>query len=373
MGIRVVAYEPQHEPLVRAFNTRLNEGGAEHRFYEKATPRWLPPGLSEHVRREYFVAVDDAAGVVRGAYVLKPQTFVLKGRDVEVASIQGPLSEAIIDRRYGALAIVMVRDMYARNPLLFGLGGGERLHQVLNAMKWKGDWAPLLIHIGDPARFLRQSPLLRRRAPVRLALDALALSGGAWPAVKTVELAQRARRGGLTIADCTAEAVPRFGAWADEIWRRACGDSDLIALRDSGTLNAMVPETGFPEATIVKVGRGGEPVGWALVRHRQLQGDHRFGSVRLGSVIDALAVPGFEAGVIRAATRYLSRLGSDITISSFTHDAWIRASEACGYFLRNNQRKISISPELQSRIAADGVSLNRVHFTLLDGDGPHGY
>lgn len=372
MGIRVVAYEAQHEPLVEAFNSRLQDAGAENRFYERATPKWLPPGLSDHVWRQYFVAVDDA-DVVRGAYVLKPQTFNLKGRAIEVASIQGPLSEGIVDRRYGALAMVMVRDMYARSPLLFGLGGGERLHRVLNAMGWKAYAAPLLIHVRNPGRFVRQSPLLRRRRPVRLALDALALSGGAWPALKTVELAQSVRRGGLRVADCKAEPVDRFGLWADEIWRRACDASDLIALRDSGTLNAIVPETGFPEATILKVSRAGQPVGWALVRHRQLAGDHRFGDLRLGSIIDALAVPGFEASVVRAATRYLGRMNVDISLSSFTHETWIRASEACGYFVRGNQRKISVSPGLQSCIQSDNVAMSRVHLTLLDGDGPHGY
>jgi hypothetical protein len=372
MGIRVVAYEPRHEPLVEAFNSRLTSGGAGVRFYEKASPKWLPPGLSDHVRREFFVAVDDA-DAVRGAYVLKPQTFVLKGRSVVFASIQGPLSEGVVDHRYAPLALVMIRDMYSRCPLLFGWGGGERIHRVLRGMGWTAYKAPLLIHVRNPARFLRQAPPLRRRAAVRLTLDGLASSGGAWPALWMLRFAQRVRRSGLRIPECKAEAVRRFDLWADEIWRRACGASDVIARRDSETLNALVPETGFPEATIVKVSRGDEPVGWAVVRHRQLNGDPRFGSLRLGSIIDALAVPGFEPSVIQAATRYLDRVKVDATISSFTHETWIRACEACGYLARKDQRIFSVSPGLQSRIEADGLSMGRVHITLLDGDGPHGY
>ena len=117
MPIEVLAYESSHEPLVNALNERLEAGGSDWKFYQHAAPKWAPPGLSPHVGREYFVALDDSQAV-RGGYCLKRQSFVVQGQLVQAASIQGPVSEGLVDARYAMLGMRMVRDMEQREARL---------------------------------------------------------------------------------------------------------------------------------------------------------------------------------------------------------------------------------------------------------------
>ena len=119
MAIRVTPYEKAHEPLVKAFNARMAEGGSSWGFYENSKPEWLAPGASANARRDYYLAFDDE-GVVRAGYCLKPEQFLLRGQPIELASIQGPISEGLVNPAYGMLAFQLIRDMESRAPNLFG-------------------------------------------------------------------------------------------------------------------------------------------------------------------------------------------------------------------------------------------------------------
>ena len=86
-----------------------------------------------------------------------------------------------------------------------------------------------------------------------------------------------------------------------------------------------MPAGAWPGAIILKISDPVGALGWAAIRVTDFTDDSRFGDLRLGSIIDALAAPGEEKRVIRAATTALQRAGVDLIATNFTHPAWRRA------------------------------------------------
>lgn len=367
MALSILAYAAEHEPLVREFNGRMGAHGTTWGFYDQATPGWLPQGSSPNAWRDFFLALDETPAV-RGAYCLKHQLFLARGEPTWAASIQGPVSEGLVDQKFGTVALHLIRDMQQRQARLFAWGASEKLLGVLKRMKWVEVQTPLALHVVNAGRFLRMNRFLRKNRKINAALDLLAATGAGALAIGLGQIAQSLRAGGAGSAPTVIEAA-RFGDWADEIWNAARGAYAFIAVRDSATMNALLPAKGWPEAAILRVQRGGTDIGWAAVRATQLKGDGRFGDLRVGSVVDSLAIPGQEPAVLKAATRHLRRAGVDVIVANYASEVWIRAFKAAGFLVSPNRRILVMSPALADAVgSADGG----LHLTPLDGDGPLG-
>ena len=367
MPIRVIPYAPEHVPAVAAFNRRLAAAGSDWGFYESAEVDWLQPGLTPTVERRFYVAAD--GDQVHGAYCLKPQQFLLGGEPVRLANWQGPVSEGIINPRFALLAMAMFKDMAAREPLLFAWGATPRMLDLLRRMKWREYQTPFVLRVERPYRFLRLNAFLRSDAKGRAALDAAALSGMGWLGNAVLKAAQRVRhRQAFKRARFTVES--RFGAWCDAIWQAAAPSYALVAMRDSVSMNALVPAKGWPEADILRVHRDGRDVGFAVVRHTRMKGDARFGDLYVGSLVDSLALPGEASAVVEAAARYLREQGVDLTVGNFSAADWIGAVQANGFVAVPNRRSIFVNDPLGAKLSEREVDFARIHLTLLDGDGP---
>ena len=174
---------------MRQFNQRLAAAGAASRFPASQVPAWLPKSGGQRLFQEYFVALD-AAGAVRGAYILKHQEFSVRDRVAPLADFQLPISEGAIDRRYSPVAVQLLRDATARQPLLFGLGMGDydqAVARLLVAAGWRMWAVPFFLRIVHPSRFLRNIVYLRRSLPRAVALDVLACTGAGWLGVRAVQ------------------------------------------------------------------------------------------------------------------------------------------------------------------------------------------
>ena len=79
MRIEFVPYGHDLVDAVRDFNCRMRAGGSFWGFYESSVPDWIPERPGQGVWREYYLAIEDGA-VVRGAYCLKPQKFLCRGK-----------------------------------------------------------------------------------------------------------------------------------------------------------------------------------------------------------------------------------------------------------------------------------------------------
>jgi hypothetical protein len=367
VAIRVEPYTAQHERAVADFNRRLQAGGAEQRFQESAVPLWLPPGLHPALYNEMFVAVDDA-GAVRGAYLLKHQQFVVAGKLESIANYAFPLSEGIVDRRYGMVGVTMILDAQKRNPLLFGLGMGGAAHPSVRVMKgvgWGVAAVPFLFRVVAPFAFLRNIAHLRRSFARALLLDAAAFTGAGWAGVTLLRLL--ARRPPLP-EGVEVEIAAGFDGWADEIWASVEPKQGLIAVRDRAVLDALYPRG--DRYIIVKVTAAGRPVGWAVCVDTRMRENAYFGNMRVGTIVDCLARPGQTDIVAAAADEVLTRRKVDVIISNQSGREWCASLRRRGYMAGPSNFALTCSRKLVERLGALEEALPLSHLNRGDGDGP---
>ena len=243
--------------------------------------------------------------------------------------------------------------------------------QMLRSLKWQIHPTPFCLRVVKPFRFLRKNTYLRGTPGRRLALDALAITGIGWLGIKLMHAALSLR--GLGSGKAEAEHVEDFGPWADEVWERCKGHYSVIGLRDATTMNALLPRDGWPQCMRLRVRRGGFDIGWIVVMDNRLEGDARFGDLRVGSVIDCLAAPEDAAAVVGAANRFLIERGVDMIASNQSHPKWADAFAANGYVVLPGRRYFAASPELQKALAPFEQTQKGLHLTNLDGHGPHGF
>lgn len=370
MPIQIVPHSAAFGAAVADFNRRMAAGGSRWSFYTDPLPDWIPPRPGQRVWREYHLAVEDDA-VVRGAFALKPQDWWVRGETVVVTDWQGPFSEGAIDPRHGTLGLRMMRDMLKKRPLLYSWGHGgddQPVVQMLLKMGWKMHQTPFCLLVLRPFRFLRLNALLRSSPVRRLLLDL-----GAWTGIGPLLL--HAMHWGLRWRhgrrfEPRWQEVPTFGPWADELWERVRDRYAAIAYRDSESMNALVPPSGWPPATRLRVEQGGRTVGWALVLDTQMGGDARFGALRVGSVVDCLADPADTAEVVAAATAHLRQRGVDIVVSNQAHPAWVEGFRQNGYAVLPDRRMFAPSPALRERLEPFDATAQGLHLTNMDGHGP---
>jgi hypothetical protein len=372
MPIEIVPHSESLKDAVEEFNRRMREGGSKLGMYTDPVPDWVPKVRPDQkVWREYYLAVEDKH-TVRGGFALKPQQWLIHGQLHTVTDWQGPFSEAAYHPKYGMLGLRLMRDMLRRQPLLFAWGAygraGDPMTETLRKTGWLMHPTPICLRVLKPYRFLRLNRYLRNEPKRRLALDALAISGAGSIGVRALHLGLRLSSGKLLRA--RAEQVPRFGEWADVIWERCKRAYTAIAVRDSDAMNTLLPGHGWPPGLILRVTRGDRDVGWAVVMDTAMHDDVRFGDLRVGSVVDCLALPADAAEVVHAATRWLARRGVDIVVSNQAHPAWAGAFRDNGYVVLQAQRYFVVSPELQKALAPFEESARGLHMTGMDGHGP---
>lgn len=373
MAIKVVPYTEDRIPAVAAFNRRMHEGRTGWGWYEWAEDDWLPRREGASVWREHHLAIDDE-DEVRAAYALKPQQWWVRGEQKIVTDWQGPVSEGLLSRRYAALGLRLIRDMLKKYPLLYSWGHGgheSAMLQLLVSLKWLIHPTPFLLKVRRPFRFLRRNTYLRGTPRNRLALDALAFSGLGWIGLRALHFVLGLRGG--RHANVEAEVVPHFGDWADALWERAKSDYAAVGWRDAETMNRLVPESGWPDGIRLRVRRDGEDVGWAVVLDHALEGDARFGDLRVGCLADAFARPEDAPAVVAAATRFLEARGVDMIGANLSHPAWIEACGQAGFLALADRRSFAASPDLAEALAPFDRTRSGLHLTNMDGHGPHGF
>ena len=108
MALEIVEHAVEYEDRVRAFNDRMKQKGSSWAFWVHPVPKWPPKKGNQSVWRQYYLALDDKKEV-RGGYCLKRQTFWFGGQVHQIASFQGPVSEGVVDGKYGLVAVCMLR------------------------------------------------------------------------------------------------------------------------------------------------------------------------------------------------------------------------------------------------------------------------
>ncbi len=322
MHFEIVKYKESHIQAVREFNRRLREGGSRYQFPESPIPEWLPRIEGRRLFQEFFVALSDNS--VHGGYILKHQDFHVAGKDVYLASYQLPLSEATVDKTFRGLGRQLAEDALERQELLYtlGMGGIESpAARSLRKMGWIMHLIPFYFKIVHPFNFLRNIKYLRNSDLKKVLLDILAFSGMGWLGIRIL----RAARSHNNRPDGEIERVESdvFGEWADVLWQ-ASGDFYVFsAVRDRRTLNILYP-TSDHRFVRVLVKNQNRVVGWAVLLATQMSDHNYFGNMKVGTIVDCLALPGFERHVICSAEDSLKGREVDIMVSNQGHAAWAR-------------------------------------------------
>jgi hypothetical protein len=92
--------------------------------------------------------------------------------------------------------------------------------------------------------------------------------------------------------------------------------------------------------------------------------------MRLGSIVDALAVPGFENAIVAAAIDRLRDERVDLVVSNQSHAALTGAMRRHGFLNGPSNFLFAASPALAGRIGPAAANLGRYHLNRGDGDGP---
>lgn len=367
MAIAIQPYTVDRIPAVKAFNQRLAAGGISPQFHfpESNVPYWLPKTNGRRIYQEYYLAVDGSD--VRGAFILKYQDFALGGENVPVVYYHLPVSEGIVNKAFASVGVLMLRSALKKEPCLFalGMGGFDRpLPTMLKAMGWSLSAVPFYFRVQHPNAFLLQiSPL--RQSPVHRALVGIAVATGTgWVGIKALHWLRTKKRSAAT----SVEFVESFGPWADTLWQQSASRYAMIADRQSATLNVLYPSG--KNFLCLKISRGADVLGWAVVLDTQMDENKYFGNLRVGTIADAFASPEHAAAVVQAATRVLAGRGVDIVIANHSHAAWQSAFGAAGFLQGPSNFIFAAAKTLAEKLTPFEANLAQIYFMRGDGDGP---
>lgn len=368
MVLVIVPYTADLVDSVKALNQRLSEHGVPYRFPENETPGWLPQQNAIPLYHEYFVARDE--GALRGGYIFKNQEFLLAGGILPVGFFRLPISEGLYDRRYTTLAAQFLLHALKKNAALFSLGIGgydEPLAKLERGAGWT-QWT-LSFHflVLRANRFLANIEHLRRKPSRRLLIDIGRFTGVGATAIHMWQTWRKPRF--LAQSGCVADRVAEFGAWADDIWYQSQDAYSFIAVRDSQCLTALYP-INDPRFIRLQVSEFNRPIGWAVVMATALSNHKHFGNMKLGSIVDCLAIPGKERQIVAAATNLLRNAKCDLIVSNQSHKEWCAALDQAGYLRGPSNFIFSASKKLAEEIDRVDPDHQRLHLTRGDGDGP---
>jgi hypothetical protein len=368
MSIVIQPYREEHQPAVNQFNSRLKAGDADAElvFFRYAEPRWLPKAEGSDLYQEYFVAIDNETAL--GGYALKHQNFYFHDGNIRpLGYYHHPLSEGIVNKSYAAVGSLLLKDAMNRAPLLYclGMAGYDRpLPKMLVRLGWSHCLVPFYFSVVNPYRFLRQMQTLRSSAGRRLLMNLAAMTGTGWAAMKSFQGIKRLS--GPRVAPYQVQEVEEFSDWADALWEQAKGEYILTAVRDSKTLRTLYPASD-KHFSRLRISRDGKDIGWAVVGERRQ--DAKYGSMKVGSIVDCWASPENALPVVRAAAAALKRRGVDLIVSNQSHALWGLALQNSGFLQAESNFIFAASKKLGALLEPFAENKSRIHFTRADGDG----
>jgi hypothetical protein len=369
MKLVVRRMEPGDLPAIERFNRRLEEANEPHRVYPEAADT---KGENHPVTGRLFVALDE--GELRGAVWLHEQDAWVGGQQLRVGFLRLPLSESVVNPAYRGVPASLIMQVLRAQPRLMALGLGAHetpFARLLGGFKWPGLTVPFQFSLVNVRRVLRRLEYARRDPTRRLAMDAAAFLGVG--SLGTLALgAQRA----LKLAGhgaLSAERVPQYGPWADELWARARERYDLVPARDAATLNTLYGPDFWHDYHRLRITRGGRDVGHAAVLRADMRDQPRdpyFGRLAVALVADLFGDPADAPGIAAAAVRYATSLDVDLVMSFQLHPAWRAALDGLGFLGGPSNFCWYRAPGIDKLVPAMGTPPTGVHLNRADAEGP---
>jgi hypothetical protein len=373
VSIQILPYRDEHVPAVKAFNQRLTAGRAGFTFPESPNSEDLPANKGVAIYQNLFVAVEDTTSQVHGGYILKHQPIRRLSSDSaseceeHIGNYQLPLSEGIVDAKYGMVGIRLYLDAMSRQKKLYSLGMGNLLRplpQLLKKMGWTVAEIPFFFKVLHPGKVIRRMPAIRQYPPVKRLLPLLD-QGKIFPLlIHLYNAVQRMRRPVLS-KEWQVFVEPTFGPWADDLWRQTASDYQWIAKRDSNVLNLLYPGNSTRYCRL-RIQYKNETIGWILVLDTRMHEHKQFPFLKVGTIADGLTLKGREMECLLCAEKHLLSCDVDLIISNQSHDRWTSSLRRMGYMRGPSNYIAAFSPDLWQGLERYG----QCHINRGDGDGP---
>lgn len=360
MPLTFVPDSPEYSAAVADFNQRLRDRNAPTSFLLSEELK-REDSLSS-IRRQQFLAVD--SGEVRGGVIELDQPGWLNREPVRACNFQSPLSEGIADSKYASVGLQIVRFMQHRSPAVYIVGMGSAsnpLPRLLKAAGWVLKDIPFLYRVHRASAFLRELKPLRSSPVKRIAADV-----ARWTGAGAVGLAWKQRS--RTKPRAILSMQTSWGDWADELWSRARERCSFAVERDRSSLEWMYPP-GDPRTRIFLIEQGSDPVGWGVCFDTRMKDNRYFGNMRVGSILDCVAMPGYEADTAALVDKQLGLDGCDLALINHSHADWVSAFERAGFSLGPSNYLLGMSKRLSQTVREAPEGESRMHITRGDGDG----
>jgi hypothetical protein len=365
--MEIVPFTSAHQPAIERMNAKLAGAGSRWRFPAKERPHEADQLA---VWAESFIAVE--GGECYGGYLLKHQQFFVRGRPLQLADLQMPLSLAEIDSAYGRVSAALLIDLLRRSPRCYALGLGAedtQLARLLAAAGWEHTAVPFYFNVKSANRFARNIRLPADKKRLQMALRVLGHARVAGIGLGAREMLRSRRASGAPPRHGPQRELAVFDDAADELFTAHAEPYSLVADRRAAALNAVYPEQDS-RFIRVSVERGGQVVGWAVLLDTAMRDDQYFGDLRVGTLVDCFAAPADASAVVAAADDALERRGVDVVISNQLHPAWCEALEAAGYEHGPSNFFFYYSQALAEALADVPDWKRGIHMNRGDGEGP---
>jgi hypothetical protein len=364
MNVLIEPFTTDRIGQVQAFNRRMLAGGLSPEMAFPENPKLEFAVKGAPIWQESLLAVEGEA--VHGAYYFTHERYALDGEACWVAHYRHPISEVVIDKSYKGLGSLLLRDAERREPLLYATVGPANNPNLrrLRAEGWKDVLIPFFFRVVRPVVFLSNLAYFRKTFLRRAMCDVAARSGIGWLGIKAAQAIRNRRwgeRGGYS-----ARLAPEFGSWADELWAVNQRRYRYAAVRDRATLNLRYPP-GNARFQRVVIANANGVTGWAVLVDKHMKGNAYFGDMHVGTIVDFLAAPGWEAAVVKAAAAQLEAGGVDMMVSNQSSSEWFAAFRRAGFFSGPSNYFLAVSPELSRRL--DPLAENMPKFHVNRGDG----
>jgi len=356
-------------PAVVRFNERLREAGRiEEMPIDPALPgeaRFRPDGFP--VFRKMIIAEDGQE--VRAAMLLCHHNIFIDGALHDFCWTKLPLSEGIINPRYSLAIIQLIRKSQEIHPFLMGVGGGtpdSDGYRLFAGLRWRCQEVPFFFYPADLNRVLTGLEYLRKSGS-RAKLAVLVARSGLGSILNLI-LKMR-RRVADRSSGLESQVVDSFDQWASDLFHSALPDYRVAIRSDAEALNIVYPPDDRRYIRLrVRDMSSQEDIGWIVVAVRKMEGNHYFGDLSVGTLVDGFCRTEDARRMVSAGIRHLTDTGVDLIVANFSHSAWRNACLESGMFPGPSNFNLFVSPR-GGNLLEESCPLKDIHIARGHSDG----
>jgi len=357
---------PEDTEALRRFSARLQGTGYGHWPLKPDTLDGADPDDEFPVRLRRILAGDGTE--IRAQQDFYEHQLYIDGDANDFVWPRGPLSEAVLDPKYGMYGFALLRHGMRLQPFQMALAHlrlDEPPGSLFAGLGWKYDLMPGFIYPVRPAKVFRELAFFRS-TPRRMQLSRLARFSGAAHALQAGlalhNKVSRLRR------DYRVTEFDRFEPWTDELWNSLVTKYKAVTRRDAAAMNRLYApgDTRFRK---YRVQKGGRDVGWFMTTCREMANHPSWGNLHTGVILDALADPSDAHDMLSLAKQTLLAEKVDVIISYWSHTRWKNAAKRLAFIPRQTGFYLFVSKAGQDRVLTKSCPLDAIHFTRSDCDG----